>query len=100
MTTGGMAERYTAELEALMTSIGKRYATENSRTTARRYLLGLMSGAERKNGWQLAEQLGERTSHKIQQFLYRGKWDADLVRDDLRGYVSRRRMIPALRTPG
>lgn len=90
MTTEGMAERYTAELEELMKCIGEQYATINSRTTAMRYLLGLMSGAERKNGWQLSEQLGERTPYKIQQFLYRGVWDADLVRDDLRGYVTRR----------
>lgn len=90
MTTEGMAERYTVELEELMTSIGKRYATENSRRTARRYLLGLMSGAERKNGWQLAEQLGDSTPYRIQQFLYRGIWDVDLVRNDLREYVSRR----------
>jgi SRSO17 transposase len=49
-----------------------------------------MSNADRKNGWQLAEQLGERTPYKIQQFLYRGVWDVDMVRDDLRGYVSNR----------
>jgi len=90
MTTEGMAERYERELAELMGCIGRRYATESSRMTARRYLLGLMSGAERKNGWQMAEQLGYNTPYKIQQFLYRGKWDADLVRDDLRDYVSKR----------
>ncbi len=46
-----------------------------------------MSGAERKNGWQLSEQLGEHTQYRIEQFLYRGSWDADEVRDQLRGYV-------------
>jgi len=51
------------------------------------YVLGLMSGAERKNGRQLAEQLGEHTPYRLQQFLYRGSWDADRVRDQLRGYV-------------
>jgi len=38
-------------------------------------MLGLMSGTERKNGWQLSEQLGEPTSYRFQQFLYRGSWD-------------------------
>jgi len=90
MTREGLAEGYGAEIEELMKEIGERYATENSRGTARRYVLGLMSGAERKNGWQLAEQLGESTPYKIQQFLYRGTWDAELVRDDLRAYVSGR----------
>jgi len=76
------------EINDLMGQIGKRYATRNGRETARRYLLGLMSNAERKNGWQLAEELGDRTPYKIQQFLYRGSWNANLVRDDLRSYVN------------
>lgn len=81
---------YREELDDLMRRIGPRYATQNSRRTAEQYLLGLMSGAERKNGWQMAEQLGESTPYKIQQFLYRGRWEADLVRDDLRDYVAER----------
>ena len=48
MTTERMAERYTAGLEELMACIGKQYTTENSRTTARGYVLGLMSGAEKE----------------------------------------------------
>ena len=48
---------------------------------------GLLSPIERKNGWQLAEQAGDATPDGVQRLLYNYRWDADLVRDDLRDYV-------------
>jgi SRSO17 transposase len=42
---------------------------------------------ERKNGWQLAERAGETRPYGMQRLLAGAKWDADAVRDDLRGYV-------------
>jgi SRSO17 transposase len=51
------------------------------------YLHGLLSRVERKNGWQLAEQVGEATPDGIQRLLNGHRWDADGVRDDLRAYV-------------
>ena len=42
---------------------------------------------ERKNGWQLAEQAGDATPYGVQRLLSIYRWDADLVRDDLAGYV-------------
>jgi SRSO17 transposase len=47
----------------------------------------LLSQVERKNGWQLAESLGQSSPYALQQFLYRAEWSADEVRDDLRAYV-------------
>src|SRR5262245_33111074 len=57
------------------------------RARCRRYLRGLLSAVERKNGWQLAEAAGEPTPHGMQEFLNRAVWDAEAVRDDLRAYV-------------
>src|SRR5918994_6284237 len=51
------------------------------------YLRGLLSDAERKNGWQLAEKAGDETPYGVQHLLGRADWDADLVRDDLSAYV-------------
>ena len=51
------------------------------------YLKGLLSPVERKNGWQLAEQAGDATPDGVQRLLSSYRWDADLVRDDLREYV-------------
>ena len=48
---------------------------------------GLLSPVERKNGWQLAEQAGDATPDGVQRLLSTYRWDADLVRDDLRDYV-------------
>ena len=55
---------------------------------AERYIKGLLSPAERKNGWQMSEKVGESTPYKLQQFLYRGSWSSDNLRDVLRDYVS------------
>ena len=42
---------------------------------------------ERKNGWQLAGQVGDATPDEVQRLLSTYVWDAGLVRDDLAGYV-------------
>ena len=39
------------------------------------------------NGWQLAEQSGERHPRGVQRLLDEAEWDADEVRDELRRYV-------------
>ncbi|MDE9533580.1 IS701 family transposase [Xenorhabdus bovienii] len=52
------------------------------------YLRGLLSDVERKNGWQLAEWIGEKTPDGIQHLLERARWDADAARDILRDYVA------------
>ena len=41
---------------------------------------------EPKNGWQLAEHLGEAGPQGVQRLLNAARWDADGVRDDLRAY--------------
>jgi SRSO17 transposase len=57
------------------------------RAHAGAYLKGLLSPVERKNGWQLAEVVGDPTPYALQHLLGRARWDADAVRDDLRDYV-------------
>src|SRR5260221_8380537 len=51
------------------------------------YMQGLMSKASRKNGWQVAEEMGEATPYAMQNALDRARWDCDGVRDALRAYV-------------
>ena len=75
------------EFQAILKRIGPRFARLGSRRQAGQYLQGLLGQAQRKNGWQLAETLGQSNPYRLQQFLYRAKWDADEVRDDLRVYV-------------
>lgn len=67
--------------------VAGRFAQADSRRRARWYVLGLLSGAERKNAWTLAEQAGELSPDGMQRLLNFYRWDADEVRDDLRAYV-------------
>jgi SRSO17 transposase len=73
-----------AEVQA---RIGPRFRRSEARSRARRFLEGLLAPVERKNGWQLAEALGERGPRGIQRLLSEADWDQDAVRDDLRAYV-------------
>ena len=67
--------------------IGRHFARSEPRRRAVGYVRALLSDAERKNGWQVAEHLGEATPDGVQHLLARADWDADAVRDDLLAYV-------------
>jgi SRSO17 transposase len=54
---------------------------------ASRYVRGLLGSLERKNGWQMAEYLGDATPYAMQHLLDRAVWDADVVRDETSRYV-------------
>src|SRR4051794_19765499 len=80
-------ERCTDAWVELHARIGCRFARTEARERAGRYLAGLLERVERKNGWQLAEVMGERGPRGVQRLLSAATWDADGVRDDLRAYV-------------
>jgi len=63
------------------------FARSEARERSLAYLQGLLSHCERKNGWQLAEWMGEAAPYCVQHLLDRARWDADAARDQLRGYV-------------
>jgi SRSO17 transposase len=78
---------WAAELEALCERLAPRFGRVEVRRRASGFLGGLLSAAERKNGWQLAEQAGDHTPDGMQRLLNHARWDAEAVRDDLRDYV-------------
>ena len=82
-----MVRSWTEELEVVGERLSVHFARSEVRRRAREYLHGLLSGAERKNGWQLAEVAGNATPYGLQHLLGRANWDADAARDDLREYV-------------
>ena len=51
-------------------------------------MAGLLGRVERKNGWQLAEAIGEADLHGVQRLLNSSNWDAEAVSDDLCEYVA------------
>jgi len=67
--------------------VAGEFAQVESRRRARLYLLGLLSGAERKNFWTIAEQAGDLSPDGMQRLLNFYRWDADAIRDTVRGYV-------------
>jgi len=74
-----------------LTEVERRIMPHFSRSDARRrvwaYLRGLLSPVERKNGWQIAEVVGEATPYGSQHVLGRAQWDAEEVRKALHTYV-------------
>jgi len=78
---------WVAELDNVEKRIGHVFARADTRRRAKACLQGLLSPAQRKNSWQLAEAVGDETPYGIQQFLYRAQWDADGLRDETREYV-------------
>jgi SRSO17 transposase len=76
-----------AALDEVQQRIGSRFRRAEVRRRARRFLDGLLAPVARKNGWQLAEALGERSPHGVQRLLSEAHWDEEAVRDEVRAYV-------------
>jgi SRSO17 transposase len=79
--------RWKTGFDDMFALVAGQFAQVQSRQRARLYLLGLLSGAERKNSWTIAEAAGDLSPDGMQRLLNFYVWDADAVRDDLRGYV-------------
>jgi SRSO17 transposase len=65
------------------------FANAAVRRHGRAYLLGLLSHAERKNSWSLAEFAGDVSPDGMQRLLNFSPWDQDACRDAVRRYVTR-----------
>ena len=77
--------RWRAHFDELTGRIAGRFGRVEPRWHARDLVLGLMSDLPAKNCWTIAEHA---TPGALQHLLARAVWDADGVRDDLRGYVT------------
>jgi SRSO17 transposase len=81
------AEEWAELFEAGFAYIAGRFGRVEPRRQARAFLLGLLSDVDTRSCWQLAEQAGDPTPHRMQRRLGEAVWDADAVRDDVRRYV-------------
>src|SRR5262245_43564308 len=75
------------QLDEVARRIGARFPRSETRDRVRAYLVGLLGPVQRKNGWQVAEQIGDADPYGVQYLMGRAGWDPDEVRDDLREYV-------------
>src|SRR5690242_15315616 len=74
-------------LAELLVRIGSHFGRAEVRKRVGRYLQGLLAEVPRKNGWQMAEALGEANAHGVQRLLEEADWDEEAVRDEVRTYV-------------
>ena len=86
MTTAELDE-WGADFLAFCARFDDVFGRKEARTQARKYLRGLLSPVPRKNGWQLAEAMGDAVPDPTQRLLYRTLWSADRARDLLQEYI-------------
>jgi SRSO17 transposase len=86
---GGEHAAWTERFSEMFAQVAGAFATGPARMRARSYLLGLLSQAERKNGWTLAELAGDTSPLGMQRLLNLYTWDAGTARDALARYVVR-----------
>src|SRR5712664_1033626 len=68
-----------SSLECLFERMRSLFYRTESRRHAEQYIRGLLSPVERKNGWTIAEYVGEREPKALQRFLNVSPWDADAL---------------------
>src|SRR3954463_10559166 len=66
---------------------GRLFVRAEPRGQAGRYLEGLLAPVERKNGWQLAEAIGDARPWRTQRVLSHVLWDEEAARDLCREHV-------------
>jgi SRSO17 transposase len=76
-----------AELGELLARFGRLFVRREPRQQAGRYLEGLLGAVERKNGWQLAEAIGDARPWRTQRVLSHVLWDEAAARDLCRDYT-------------
>ncbi len=75
------------ELAVVQQRLGALFGRPEPRRQAGLYLEGLLGSVERKNGWQLAEHIGDARPWRTQRVLSHVQWDQDKARDVCRDYV-------------
>ncbi|WP_433529189.1 IS701 family transposase [Micromonospora sp. CA-263727] len=79
--------RWRRAIDLVIDSFTGRFCRVEPRRAAAGFVTGLLADLRIKTCWQLAEQAGHGRPDAMQRLLYRAKWDADAVRDDVRKVV-------------
>lgn len=87
LTTIEQVIRWQVELRLLHARLASCFARPEPYARALRYLQAILSTAERKNSWQIAEQAHEATPYGMQRLLSQAVWDANGVRDAIRTFL-------------
>ncbi|MGH4010547.1 MAG: transposase [Pseudonocardiaceae bacterium] len=87
--------RWESELTSLLARIRPLFYRTESKKHAEQYVRGLLSPLERKNGWTIAEHVGELEPAALQRFLNLSPWDADALLECNREYAMEHLADPA-----
>ena len=79
-----LKERWEQAYAEFWSRFNKCFSYGKTFVRAQEYVSGLMAGIERKNGWQIAEFIGDKAPYAIQNFLSRAIWNEDLAREQIR----------------
>lgn len=79
--------QWSNSLKLFQQSLGKHFARSESRGAAFDYIQALLCPVERKNGWQMSEQVGHKNPYRFQHLLGRGKWESEKVCAQVRDYL-------------
>src|SRR3954465_361690 len=80
-------ELWAASLREVKARMRPLFTQERVAASAGLFLDGLLGEERRKTGWMRAEAAGDPGPWRQQAILGRGRWDADALRDIVRGYV-------------
>ena len=80
-------DAWNSDLEELFTRMGPVFYRTESRRHAEQYLRGLLAPIQRKNGWTIAEYVGESEPKALQRFLNLSPWEVDRLLELNRDYV-------------
>ena len=74
-------------LKSFQQRLSPYFARTEARQAAFNYIQALLSPVERKNGWQIAEQVGNENPYRVQHLLGRAQWDAEKLAQEIRQYA-------------
>jgi SRSO17 transposase len=80
-------ERWGKDFDRLLARVAPCFGRRDLRARAGGYVRGLLGRVDRKNGWQLAEHLGDAKPYGVQRLLGRARWDPGVVRDEVLRYA-------------
>ncbi|NJR39237.1 MAG: IS701 family transposase [Leptolyngbyaceae cyanobacterium CSU_1_4] len=78
--------QWSSILKSFQQRLSPYFARCEARQAAFNYIQALLSPVERKNGWQIAEQVGDITPYRVQHLLGRAQWDETQLCHEVRQY--------------
>jgi hypothetical protein len=85
VAAGALAQDHRDEL---LRRVGVVFARREPRLQAGRYVAALTAEVPRKNGWQIAEWVGDATPDRTQRLLNHAVWDEHAAMGVVAGFVA------------